>query len=681
MWRAQDLRDICRVHSISVTTKDRRPDLTRKLLAHACETGCPPYVVVFTTLSRPRTSARVSSARIESVGPQTARDDGLSYMDVASEELRSSIIREWQDTISTANMERGVCGPCGRLLPRRDLTLLHHAQCDLSLLRNDALPPRTRPSNYAFELYERALLDPQGMTDRWSLADIVVCSDCRREWVDKSRTPRLCLANWLYYAHSALPPAVAAAFARSSQFDRILVSRARASRISFRFTELREEDPSNREPIEGHDSHATAQRFIRGNVLIMPQNSTQLNSLLPPPPSVVHDTACAVFVGTQKPTMDTIGSLSPVLVRRSNIYTIIQFLLTENPYYVPDGETFFGFSRANMDALLDDGGDGRDVGVPCAMDIGFVPDSDAVRATTADYTGRNEVRDAPAPDSDVLMENVGYTCGDRSPVSYRDMKLRALAHCLNGGRFVRSQAGDTFVPDFQNPALLTWLFPHLDPWGIGGFYHPDRATPIGMEEQLRYLLQLADGPFQRDPDFAFVYFNILQKKAVCDSVHFRVKETERRRIVDRLLAVDRRVLEALISKYDSDRQYTPDTAEEADLLALVNSVGTVMREIPGTSGYKLNMRNEIRALVNFHGTPAFFITLNPSDVNHPLVRLLAGDRVNLEDATVGEELTEWRRRLLVAHNPGPCAMFFHTMISNFISVILRHGRAESGLFG
>ena len=107
------------------------------------------------------------------------------------------------------------------------------------------------------------------------------------------------------------------------------------------------------------------------------------------------------------------------------------------------------------------------------------------------------------------MENVGYTSGDKSPVSYRDMKLRALSHCLNGGRFIRSQAGDTFVPDFHNPALLTWLFPHLDPWGIGGFHHPARVDPISMDEQLRYLLQRADGRFQRDPDFAFVYFNIL----------------------------------------------------------------------------------------------------------------------------------------------------------------------------
>ncbi|TFK89704.1 hypothetical protein K466DRAFT_486324, partial [Polyporus arcularius HHB13444] len=681
MWRAQDLRELCRVHRVLVATKDNCLDIAQKLLAHECDGGCPSYVVTFTTLSRVRTHERVSNAGLRLERLDTPDSEDTSYMEIASDALRTSIIREWQDTISTSNLERAVCGPCGRILPRKELSRVHPSKCDLTLLRNDALPPKTRPNTYAFAVYDRALLDPRGMTDRWYLADLMVCADCRREWVDNGRMPRLCLANWLYYAHEMLPAAVASAFSQSSQFDRMLVARARASRISFRFTELREEDSSNREPVDAHDNHATSQRFIRGNVLIMPQNSTHLNTILPPPPSVVHDTACAVFVGTQKPTMETIAGLSPVLVRRSNISTIINFLIRENPYYVPDGETFFGFSPANLESLLDDSGNRRDVGVPCAMDIGFVPDSEAIRATTADYTGRNDDREAPPADAPLLMENVGYTCGDKSPVSYRDMKLHALSHCLNGGRFVRSQAGDTFVPDFQNPALLSWLFPHLDPWGIGGFHHPDRVTAVGMEEQLRYLLQRADGRFQRDPDFAFVYFNILQKKAVCDSVHFRVKEAEQKRVVDKLLAVDRGVLEGLIAKYDADRYYAPDTVEESELLALVNSVGTVMREIPGTSGYKLNMRNEIRSLVNFHGTPAFFITLNPSDVNHPLVRLLAGDNINLEDASVGEDLTEWRRRLLVARNPGACAMFFHTMISTFISVVLRYGRSEPGLFG
>lgn len=398
-------------------------------------------------------------------------------------------------------------------------------------------------------------------------------------------------------------------------------------------------------------------------------------------PERIRDTVCAVFVGRTVPTKETIALLSPVLVRRSVVETIVHFLVQSNPYYAPDDQEFFGFSPDNLAALFDGEDENADVGVPCAMDIGFIEDSEALRASTTDYTGRNDESDDPPPGAPIVMENVGYTSGNRTPVSYRDMKLRALSHCLNGRRFIRSRAGNSFVPDFHNPALLTWLFPHLDPWGIGGFHNPYRVRTISMEEQLRYLLQRGDGRFQSDPDFAFVYFNILQKKSVCDSIHLRVKESEQRRVVAKLLAVDRVLLDALIVKYERDKEYTPQSVEEADLLSFVNTVGTILHDIPGTSGYKLSRRNEIRALVNFHGTPAFFITLNPSDVHHPLVRLYAGDRISLEDASIGEELTEWRRKLLVARNPGACAMFFHTMIASFVSIILRHGRREPGLFG
>ncbi len=683
MWRPMHLRQVASIHGVPTLPRDNRNTLYDHLFSHDCSDTCPPFVVVFTTLSRVRTPQQIAASRttLDPVLSRIESGDPETYLTVADESLRQSIIREWQSKMSTANLERGVCAPCGRYVPRNQLRLIEPGQFDMTLLRNDALPAHTRPRSYAFELYDRALLDPAGMPQPWARSAIYMCSDCRREVVDKSRMPRLCLANWLYYAHDVLPPGVSAAFARSSQFDRLLVARARASRISFRFTELRADQAGNHEPVDAHESHVLSQRYVRGNILVMPQNSTHVNSVLPPPASVIRDTVCAVFIGRKKPTLDTIGDLSPLLVRVSTVKTIVKFLVASNPFYAPDDETFFGFSSANLAALISDATGQTDVGVPCALDIGFIEDNEAIQAVTADYTGRNDMNDVPSPGEPLLMDNVGYTSGDRAPVSYRDMKLRALSHCLNGGEFVRSRAGDTFVPDFQNPALLTWLFPHLDPWGIGGFHHPHRSPQLNMEEQLRYLLQRADGRFQRDPDFAFVYFNILQKKAVCDSVNFRVKETERRRIVDRLLAVDRTSLERLISNYDRDKAYTPQTTEETDLLTLVNSVGAVMRHIPGTSGYKLNLRNEIRALVNFHGTPAFFITINPSDVHHPLVRLYAGDRISLEDASVGEELTEWRRKLLVARSPGACAMFFHAMISNFISVILRHGRRARGLFG
>ncbi|KAI0713798.1 hypothetical protein C8Q76DRAFT_619937, partial [Earliella scabrosa] len=599
-------------------------------------------------------------------------------MECIDSTTRQSFIREWQDKFATDRFRQLVCASCARGVTTADAKTVDPRELDLTLLRNDALPLKVRPTTYDFELYDRAILCPYGLTDRWMLAPMTLCPTCCRELVGKTRMPKLCLANWLYYGTDELPSAVKSALAKSSQFDRLLVARARASKISYRFTELRKDKPYHPEP--GHFvDPTTAQRFVKGNVLVMPQNSTMLNRVLPPSPTVIRDTVCAIFVGRMKPTKQTIGKISPILARKSTIRTIIEFLIAENDHYSCD-TTFHGFSEDNLNRLFDED-DSTDAGVPCAMEIGFLEDTEANRSVNSDYTTRNEEVETPADGEDILMENVGYTSGDDSPVSYRDMKMKALMHCLTGGRFVRSQAGDRFIPDFENPSLLTWMFPHLDPWGIGGFHHPHRRITITLEDQLRYLLQIHDSPFTKDADFAFVYYNILQKKAVCDSVHFRVKASQQREIVTQLLNVDRSMLGTLIEKFKRDPKYDSNVREEIQLLSLVNKVGGVLHDLPGTSGYKIRMRNEIRALVNHKGTPAFFVTLNPSDVQNPLVRLFAEHDISLESIERGQELSEWGRKLLVARNPAACARFFHTMITGFIEIILRYGREESGLFG
>lgn len=690
LWRTSDLREIAHAHELRLYARDTARSLIDRLSTHRCSRCCPTVLLIFRALRRPRTATQVERHRLLTV--DTLANANQSYTDVANEELMRSIIEDWQDVVKTDNFIFSVCGPCGRRTSPSDATLVSPTDFDLTLLRNDGLPDKVKPSNYSLLAYDGALLNPKGLVDPWHLNQINMCEACRRELLEKRRMPQLCLANYLYYALDKVPAQVKDAFDSSTFTERRLIGRARCSRISYRFTELRkkkaesdddtlEDSITTRESGSWEARRARSQRFTKGNVLVMPQNSTHLVTVLPPPPETIRDTVCAVFVGKSKPTKDTIGKLVPLLVRKSRLLLIIRFMMHENPHYKCDSD-FHGFSQRNMDALFGPGTEGQDEGVPCALEIGFIDDNEAIHASVSGYTEWEDIEDeTPPDDSAMLMENVGYTLGDETPQSYQDMKLKALSHCLSGGRFVRSQAGDRFVPDFENPSLLTWMFPHLDPWGIGGFHEPARERPVSMEEQLKYLLELDDSPFQRDPDFAFVYYNILQKKTICDSVRFRVKAAEQTRIVRRLLAVDKGELENLISKFKANSHYEPETQNQREMIDLVNKVGTILHDLPGTAGYKLKMRNEIRSLVNMRGTPAFFITLNPSDIHHPLVRLLSGDDIRLEHLEQGQELSQWNRKLLVARNPGACAKFFHTMISSFISIVLRHGKRERGLLG
>lgn len=372
--------------------------------------------------------------------------------------------------------------------------------------------------------------------------------------------------------------------------------------------------------------------------------------------------------------------MQPVLVRKSRVKKMIDFLLEHNPEYQVGG-TFQGYSQKNMDEIFDQSQNAEDEGIPACVEIGQIRTNDAVIGATANYTFRMETEGPPDSVGELLMENVGFTSGDSSPVSYNYMKLRAVQHCLEGGRFMRSVPGSRFIPDFENSHLLAWLFPHLDVWGIAGFHHPRRTKPLSLKDQLCYLLSVEDSRFQRDPDFAFVYYNIVQKKSVYDNIQFKVPYHQHEKITRQLLSIDEVQLSNLQCTFMQNPGYRPTSSSERNILRLLTQVSLVGHKIPGTTAYKLGLRNEIRGAINFRGTLTLFITLNPSDVHHPLVRLLAGKEIVLEDITRGEDLDDWGRKLVTAKNPGACAIFFHTMIQNFLNIILRYGRSGRGLFG
>ncbi|PIL26487.1 hypothetical protein GSI_12245 [Ganoderma sinense ZZ0214-1] len=164
------------------------------------------------------------------------------------------------------------------------------------------------------------------------------------------------------------------------------------------------------------------------------RSSDYVQRVLPPPPETIRDTVCIVYVGGSKPTKKTISKFGPALAKKSRVRTMINFLVSDNVHYACD-MTFHGFEPRNLDMLFDNDDASEDEAVPCAIDVGVIDDSEIIRAAVSDYTLRDEDGDAPDDNSTLLMENVGYTLSDESPKSYRSMKMKALSHCMNGGRF------------------------------------------------------------------------------------------------------------------------------------------------------------------------------------------------------------------------------------------------------
>jgi hypothetical protein len=212
------------------------------------------------------------------------------------------------------------------------------------------------------------------------------------------------------------------------------------------------------------------------------------------------DVAALFCGGQEKPSAENIKRLSPeaVLVSKNRVQTILYFFMTKNLWY----------NLADL-CSQDDEHDEQAFTEVAALCWLSAQKSNQVEGRNADHTDRNEyIR--PDKNSDVALEAVGSTAGDRSPQNYCIMKASALAWFLSRKQFIKMQGGSKLLFN-TDPAILTYLFPHLDPWGIMGFdqSQPTQNQHISFEHQVKNLLMQYQLRFQVDPNFTYVCWNIV----------------------------------------------------------------------------------------------------------------------------------------------------------------------------
>jgi len=676
-----ELRCLCDHHRITFRNMSKT-EIIHALMTHTCDIRCQNLIYIFKGLTTRRRNVLQHFLPTEAPDPNHQHveeplgvphnnpvldEDSYDHLAPLDLDTKMTTIKEWQETMSTERLKLVVCAVCGRHITISLSSWVEGYEIQFSLLRNDSLPNEVLPKNYDIDIYEGAILNVKGLEFTHQVVHLRLCNECK-DALDDDQMPKFALSNWLYYGIDSLPDDVGMAFRQATVFDRMMICRARCNSVVCRFN-------SGEHP-EG-DAVSRARKGIRGNVIVAPLDAIQMNNVIPPPPEVIYDTMCAVFVGST-PTTANITKYSPILVRKSRVKVMIEFLLNKNPHYMASDT--FSYSSSNLQCLLNST---VDQGVPAAVRIGNIPANNAIESSTSDYTLRNMDSQIHEPSAmpEILMENVGYTEGDESPLSYKKMKAISLERCLTGKPVVIVRPGSQYVPDIQNPSILTWLFLHLDPWGIGGFHDPRRKVKLTMKEHVAYLLSVDDSPFERDPEFAFVFYNVIRKAMVSNTLRFTVPYKTHASLFSEVLTVDPEVLADLNTKCYKDPAYRPINEEERKAFRLLSSIKMVARHVPGSDGYKVMLRNQIRAIIYLMGTPSLFITLNPADVDHPLVRLLSGEDIDLEDITRGEDMDEWKRKLHAAKNPAACALFFDLMMRSFIKIVLRYGRSERGVFG
>ncbi|KAJ6582664.1 hypothetical protein DFH09DRAFT_831291, partial [Mycena vulgaris] len=339
---------------------------------------------------------------------------------------------DWQDRMDPMKWMPKPCAVCGRRTVRRALSEENPLDYDLTLLRNPCLPIKTLPTTYDLDVFKGAILCPAALRHVDRLSGMDMCTTCK-DPLKAGKQPLDALANFQYYGREELPQPVKQAFAESSMFDIMMIARCRATRITHMFSSKPDVPRPMRNP-------ATSQRYSTGNVAIFAQDVASVRSVLPPPQS------------------ENIRKLSPVVVSKSRVETLINFLLNDNAFYAASGATF---SRESLDQLLGPEWEGCDSGVPCGVELCCLPVSNT--SPTESYADRGNHADHPSTvvgdPAELVMDAVGYTVGERSPEDYRKMKASAVAWCPDKKSFMQMQTANGRYPSQQ----VSVYAPGLDP--------------------------------------------------------------------------------------------------------------------------------------------------------------------------------------------------------------------------
>lgn len=111
---------------------------------------------------------------------------------------------------------------------------------------------------------------------------------------------------------------------------------------------------------------------------------------------------------------------------------------------------------------------------------------------------------------------------------------------------------------------------------------------------------------------------------------------------------------------------------------LLKNITAIGVQVPGSFFQKLQMRAEIRGLLVREGMPAFWLTINPSDLQNPLVLVLAGLQCPSDSST---SLSSAIRCETATSDPVAVARFFHCTCKAVLDGLLGSKPADMGILG
>ncbi|KAF9884384.1 hypothetical protein FE257_001840 [Aspergillus nanangensis] len=379
---------------------------------------------------------------------------------------------------------------------------------------------------------------------------------------------------------------------------------------------------------------------LRGHFIVIPQDPGPLLDILPSPELTLHSLIKVFWLGTRPPQE---SDLSPfLLVRRAKVLAALQYLVQYNHLYRD--------LTINRPMIDDWSGDL----IPLELRDSIIRLDESYNhereVYTVDLQTGNYENDLQAAQDSACDINIGEPIVTGSVSTdingeRQDPNLRVL-DALFGVIMNRpptlsgaiSAENTILVDHWSDPHYFTAAFPSLFPTGIGG-HLDERTIPVSLGAFAQSALSHHSRRFARHKTFMSLLYDNWQS-ATKDIASLTVSQLQN---AAKMVATGQKIEDPIIRR--------------------------LLRN---------TLRSEIRGLITRYGIPAFWITINPSDLRNPLVLILAGVEYSEDNlATANAAICE----AAATSNPAAVAEFFHHVCEAVLEGLFATSTGQIGVLG
>ncbi len=180
---------------------------------------------------------------------------------------------------------------------------------------------------------------------------------------------------------------------------------------------------------------------------------------------------------------------------------------------------------------------------------------------------------------------------------------------------------------FDTPKLnpIAAAYPVLFPYGVGGI-EAERRKPMSFDEQVQWALQHHNGRFRTHHSFPFVVFSIEQKRQALQSAHLQMTHRD---FQNDAVALSTVMLVDLIQAQEEERAHMCITNSRVSCLH--KHVFASCGRVKGSDNMRAMYRGQIWGTCLCLRGPSLWMTINPTDIHDPVVQILAGEDIDMDN--------------------------------------------------